>query len=485
LPRNRERPRAPHVQAAFTRAAQPQMAGAVAGGRPTPAHVQRAVTGALQPRAAIQAAGMSLQRGTVIQGSFSPYGLQQQIAQRHGNSEAFQLPAKLSSFGCAGGEPLPLPVLQRMESFFATSFADVRVHVGAQAASIGALAFAQGSNLYFAPGQYNPGTAQGLRLLGHELAHVVQQRSGRVRNPFGAGVAVVQNRAMEAEADQLGMRAAVHRGPVQAKVNPFHPAPSRFPIQRAKGLAVGTHVEVREGNSSWYGCITAASDDSYRIEVGGTDRVTTVPENRVTLHPVMIAMAAQRARRKVIAELHNEYFIFDGIDALATDAVSGDLTGQNHLVYKKIDEYLEENNVQALTDLRLHDGAKKTLVARGARDVLKLYAPHNEGIYLNEKKCYEQLARTGVDMRFFVAQWGWDPGSLTARAENLASNKAPGGEDERTAAMRQVLTHLKGKGLFLNDLDKNDNIGTSLTGAAVVFDVKSLVTYDRRKYEIP
>ena len=97
-----------------------------------------------------------------------------------------------------------------MESFFGTSFGDVRVHVGAQAASIGALAFTHGSNLYFAPGQYNPNTAHGQQLLGHELTHVLQQRSGRVKNPFGSGVAVVQDRSLEAEADRMGQRAAAH-----------------------------------------------------------------------------------------------------------------------------------------------------------------------------------------------------------------------------------------------------------------------------------
>jgi hypothetical protein len=104
------------------------------------------------------------------------------------------LPAHLSNLGTpGGGQALPGPVRQRMESFFNTSFADVRVHVGAQASSIGALAFTHGSNLYFAPGQYNPETAQGQRLIGHELTHVIQQRAGRVHNPFGAGIVVARN----------------------------------------------------------------------------------------------------------------------------------------------------------------------------------------------------------------------------------------------------------------------------------------------------
>ena len=50
---------------------------------------------------------------------------------------------------------LARPIQNKMESFFNASFADVRVHVGNEAPSIGALAFTHGTDLYFAPGQYN------------------------------------------------------------------------------------------------------------------------------------------------------------------------------------------------------------------------------------------------------------------------------------------------------------------------------------------
>lgn len=139
--------------------------------------------------------------------------LRPNAVQLSGTGHAFQVPATLSLAGSDPGQPLPKVVQQRMESFFNTSFADVRIHVGAQAASIGALAFTHGSNLHFAPGQYNPYTSKGLQLLGHELTHVVQQRAGRVRNPFGSGIAVVQDRAMEAEAERMGLRAASHQIP--------------------------------------------------------------------------------------------------------------------------------------------------------------------------------------------------------------------------------------------------------------------------------
>jgi len=126
------------------------------------------------------------------------------------NGNAVQLPPNLTTFANVGGQPLPADVRQRMESFFGASFADVRIHIGPQAASIGARAFTHGSNIHFAPGQFDPVTARGRQVLGHELAHVVQQRAGRVRNPFGSGVAVIHDVALEGEAERFGQRAAMH-----------------------------------------------------------------------------------------------------------------------------------------------------------------------------------------------------------------------------------------------------------------------------------
>jgi hypothetical protein len=108
-----------------------------------------------------------------------------------------------------------------MEAALGADFSAVRVHVGPQAERIGAIAFTMGNDVYFAPGRFQPDTVQGKLLLGHELAHVVQQRQGRVRNPLGGGVAIVQDRALEAEADRIGQRAAAHRGVAQAKTASF------------------------------------------------------------------------------------------------------------------------------------------------------------------------------------------------------------------------------------------------------------------------
>lgn len=119
--------------------------------------------------------------------------------------EAFQVPLRQKS----GGLPIPDQIRAKMETAFGSDFSDVRVHVGQEASALGAIAYTWGSNIHFAPGQYNPNTIQGQKLLGHELWHVVQQRAGRVSNPFGGGVAVVQDHALEAEADRMGIKAAM------------------------------------------------------------------------------------------------------------------------------------------------------------------------------------------------------------------------------------------------------------------------------------
>lgn len=139
------------------------------------------------------------------------------VAQARG-SDSFQVDPGRLGLGGGSGTPLPDTVRGKMEAALGADFSAVRIHVGPHAERIGAVAFTMGTDIYFAPGRFQPNTTPGQQLLGHELAHVVQQRAGRVANPYGGGIAVVQNRALEAEAERLGHRAALHRAPVQAKL---------------------------------------------------------------------------------------------------------------------------------------------------------------------------------------------------------------------------------------------------------------------------
>lgn len=73
---------------------------------------------------------------------------------------------------------------------------------------MGALAYTQGSDIHFARGQYQPGSAAGDELLGHELAHVVQQSAGRVAAPQGKDLPIMDDAGLEQEADRAGAAAA-------------------------------------------------------------------------------------------------------------------------------------------------------------------------------------------------------------------------------------------------------------------------------------
>jgi hypothetical protein len=98
-----------------------------------------------------------------------------------------QLASQLNS-SKGGGQPLPKDTLSSMGQAFGTDFSNVRVHTGSRAQemsqSIQAKAFTHGSDIYFNRGQYNPGSTEGKRLLGHELTHVVQQ-GGATGNAWG------------------------------------------------------------------------------------------------------------------------------------------------------------------------------------------------------------------------------------------------------------------------------------------------------------
>lgn len=77
------------------------------------------------------------------------------------------------------GRPLDPSTRAYFEPRFGRDFSAVRIHTDSRAAesarAIGARAFAAGPDIAFESGEYSPGTSQGLRLLSHELTHVVQQ----------------------------------------------------------------------------------------------------------------------------------------------------------------------------------------------------------------------------------------------------------------------------------------------------------------------
>jgi hypothetical protein len=138
-----------------------------------------------------------------------------------------------------GGTPLPAAVRAKVEAAFDTDFSAVRVHQDEQAAAAGAVAYAHGDDLHFQPGAYDPSSAAGQELLGHELTHVVQQRNGQV-SVQGKDSPLNDDAGLEAEADAMGAMAA--RGESTGMSAPARPTTVPA-LQRYK--------DVRAGGQPW------------------------------------------------------------------------------------------------------------------------------------------------------------------------------------------------------------------------------------------
>jgi hypothetical protein len=79
----------------------------------------------------------------------------------------------------SGGVGLDAATRSSLEPRFGRDFGDVRVHTDAvaaeSAAALNASAFTVGRDVVFGSGRYAPRTGEGMRLLAHELTHVIQQ----------------------------------------------------------------------------------------------------------------------------------------------------------------------------------------------------------------------------------------------------------------------------------------------------------------------
>ena len=118
---------------------------------------------------------------------------------------------------------LPDEVKGKMEATLNSDFSDVNIQTNSDSATkAGALAYTQGNDVHFAPGQFKPDTRSGQELIGHELTHVVQQRESSIPATTSAGgMPVNDDPVLEREADRMGSKAAsADTGSAQFKINP-------------------------------------------------------------------------------------------------------------------------------------------------------------------------------------------------------------------------------------------------------------------------
>ncbi|MBN2736490.1 MAG: DUF4157 domain-containing protein, partial [Spirochaetales bacterium] len=85
------------------------------------------------------------------------------------------------------GSSLSKPVREFFEPRLGVDLGNVKVHTGSNAntlaRSVNARAFTYQNQIVFGKGQYQPGTTEGNKLIGHELVHTVQQGKAIYRKP--------------------------------------------------------------------------------------------------------------------------------------------------------------------------------------------------------------------------------------------------------------------------------------------------------------
>ncbi|WP_406690176.1 DUF4157 domain-containing protein [Saccharopolyspora sp. ID03-671] len=194
--------------------AEPAARGVAAGGRLTPAGVL-ALQRLVGNDSVVRTLGHEVQRSAVHQALRSP------------------------------GQPLDAEVAANMGTRLGADFSDVRVHTDTAAheaaESVRAHAFTSGSHIVFQRGRYDTSSPAGERMLAHELAHVIQQRSGPVpgtETPDGLKVSDPADR-FEREADATAAR-AMSSGAAPSRPIPRNGAP------RDVGSTVQRMDEVRE-----------------------------------------------------------------------------------------------------------------------------------------------------------------------------------------------------------------------------------------------
>lgn len=172
----------------------------------------------------------SEQANSLTENTFSDYQMQEGSGGRTATSHAGLAPV-VDEVLRSPGQPLAPSTRALMDSRFGHNFADVRVHADMRAAdsarALNAAAFTVGRDIVFGANQYAPDTDSGRELLGHELAHTIQQRNssgpGPTQQPHGifetsaaaAGWAVANGQAVSLPLPACGV--GLSRAPIYAK----------------------------------------------------------------------------------------------------------------------------------------------------------------------------------------------------------------------------------------------------------------------------
>lgn len=187
-------------------------------------------------------------------------------------------------YGIRGqGKPLSGAVREFFEPRFGADFSQVRVHTNARASAaahaIDARAFTFGRDIFFGPGEFEPGTSAGKALLAHELTHTVQQGAVSGHGTFQRGfpTAPVHAKVIQRQARGSGATSQINA----RDVFPF-PQGSRLLLGRILSDAFFAILSEQQPTMAaalraidrQRASVTTASDDLFEARIDGS---VTIP----------------------------------------------------------------------------------------------------------------------------------------------------------------------------------------------------------------
>lgn len=227
----------------------------------------------------------------------------------------------------SSGRPLATAAREIMEERFGHDFSRVRVHADDKAAdaarAVHARAYTVGRDIVFGSGEYAPATAEGKRLLAHELTHVVQQRGSELDAPGG----MIQRQG--------------GAGKEKAKAPPPWTADELKKMLDGCDGGLGIQAKAKKANGGKSPTIVPG-DGSWTDPASGEITIDKTVDK---------CLAVQH----LIAELSNLSRKTD-IDTLTTSAQAGDLARGDFI--KKIEKIEYETGV--INTLTTFDACKKT-----------------------------------------------------------------------------------------------------------------------------
>lgn len=178
------------------------------------------------------------------------------------------------------------------EELFGAGFGAVRIHEGALSAAdtaAGRIACAYGEDIAFAAGAYDPHSAQGREVIGHELAHVLQQRYGRTG---------VREAALEAEAILAG-RLVAAGVPVRVPKQPRTGAAARRTAQYYTVHAAGAAAPFAVVNPQHH--VPPHAQDSFvRQDKVGTSFLAGAAVRLVSANPAGVTLRVSGGNQMAI-----------------------------------------------------------------------------------------------------------------------------------------------------------------------------------------